>query len=111
MSISALPLFAAACKNENKQIKEYEAEVYVNTLFKISLPKNIEKKPSELKPQDIVVEILNNDINVQIKKVEYIEGKGVLVSYLSTNSKTNKIVDEKTIMLEVTTKKDQLIFC
>ncbi|VEU60561.1 lipoprotein [Mycoplasmopsis bovigenitalium] len=107
MTVSALPLFAAACKNENKQTKEDEAEIDVNTLFKISLPKNSNKKPSELKPEDIVVEILNNDINVEIKKVEFKEGKGVLVSYLATNSKTNKIVDEKTITLELTTKKDQ----
>ncbi|WP_096386020.1 hypothetical protein [Mycoplasmopsis bovigenitalium] len=108
MSVSALPLFAAACKNENKQIKEDEAEVDVNTLFKISLPKNTDKKPSELKPEDIVVEILNNDISVEIQKVEYKEGKGVLVSYLATNTKTNKIVDEKTITLEVTTEKEQV---
>ncbi|WP_096386024.1 hypothetical protein [Mycoplasmopsis bovigenitalium] len=108
ISVSALPLFAAACKNENKQIKEDEAEIDVNTLFKISLLKNNEKKPSELKPEDIIVEILNNDINVEIKKVEFKEGKGVLVSYSATNSKTNKIVDEKTITLEIATKKDQV---
>ncbi|VEU60560.1 Uncharacterised protein [Mycoplasmopsis bovigenitalium] len=107
MSVSALPLFAAACKNEQANGGKQE-EIDVNTLFKISLPKNTEKKPSELKPEDIVVEILNNDINVEIQKVEFKEGKGVLVSYLATNSKTNKIVDEKTITLEVTTKKDQV---
>ncbi|VEU60562.1 lipoprotein [Mycoplasmopsis bovigenitalium] len=106
MSVSALPLFAAACKNEQANAGKQE-EVDVNTLFKISLPKNTEKKPSELKPKDIVVEILNNDVNVKIQKVEFKDGKGVLVSYLATNTKTNKIVDEKTITLEVTTKKDQ----
>ncbi|ENY69722.1 Hypothetical protein, predicted lipoprotein [Mycoplasmopsis bovigenitalium 51080] len=106
MSVSALPLFAAACKNEQANGGKQE-EIDVNTLFKISLPKNNEKKPSELKPKDIIVEILNNDINVEIKKVEFKEGKGVLVSYLATNSKTNKIVDEKTITLEIATKKDQ----
>ncbi|BAW18236.1 hypothetical protein MBVG596_0484 [Mycoplasmopsis bovigenitalium] len=107
MSLSALPLFAAACKNEQANGGKQE-EIDVNTLFKISLPKNSNKKPSELKPEDIVVEILNNDISVEIKKIKFKEGKGVLVSYLATNSKTNKIVDEKTITLEVITKKDQV---